>query len=429
MRSSQLFTRTSKDSNKSEVSRNAQLLTRAGYVHKLMAGVYQYLPLGLRVLNKIENIIREEMNAIGGQEILMPSLHPREIWEKTGRWDKVDVLYRLSGEKTDKPGDYEFALGPTHEETVTPLVAGFVQSYRDLPVATYQVQTKFRNEARPKSGLLRGREFRMKDMYSFHADQADLDAFYERTTQAYKNVYARSGVGHLTLMTYASGGMFSKYSHEFQTLTPYGEDIVYKLPGTDLAINKELIEDAEALREIIPNYKPGDEAKLEEHKAIEVGNIFKLGTRFSESFNAQFADRDGSLKKMIMGCYGLGPSRLMGTIAECLGDDNGLIWPENVAPYKVGIINLKKGQEQTDKVCEDIYAKLNKAGIECLYDDRDLSAGVKFADMDLLGLPWHLVVGPRGVEKNIVEIKNRATGVREELSLDAAMNKLTGASA
>ncbi len=333
MRSSQLFTRTSRETNKSEVSRNAQLLTRAGYVQRLMAGVYQYLPLGLRVLNKIEDIIREEMNAIGGQEVLMPALHPRENWEKTGRWDKVDVLYRLSSDRT-KPAEYDLALGPTHEETVTPLVAAFVHSYRDLPVAAYQIQTKFRNEPRPKSGLLRGREFRMKDMYSFHTDQADLDAFYERSIQAYVNVYKRCGVGAITLMTFASGGMFSKYSHEFQTVTPYGEDMVYRVPGTDLAINKEIMGDGEALREIIPNYKPGDEKNLKEEKAIEVGNIFKLGSRFTEAFNAQFADRDGSLKKIVMGCYGLGPSRLLGTIAECLSDDHGLIWPEAVAPYR-----------------------------------------------------------------------------------------------
>jgi prolyl-tRNA synthetase len=425
MRSSQLFTRTSKDSNKSEVSRNAQLLTRAGFVSRLMAGVYQYLPLGLRVLTKIENIIREEMNAIGGQEILMPSLHPREIWEKTGRWDKVDVLYTLSSDRTNPAAEHDLALGPTHEEAVTPLVSAFVQSYRDLPLAVYQLQTKFRNEARPKAGLLRGREFRMKDMYSFHADQADLDVFYERATQAYIRIYERCGLGELTLMTYASGGMFSKYSHEFQTITPYGEDTIYRLPGTKIAINKEIIADQDALREIIPYYKPGDEAKLEELKSIEVGNIFKLGTRFSDAFNAQYNDRDGTLKKMIMGCYGCGPSRVMGTIAECMSDDHGLVWPENVAPFKVGIVNLKVGQEKTDKACEHLYAALNKAGVETFYDDRDESAGVKFADMDLIGLPWHVVVGPRGIEKGFVELKNRKTGERQEFSMDGVLARLT----
>ncbi len=425
MRLSHLVTRTSKETNKAEVSRNAQMLTRAGYVSRLMAGVYQYLPLGLRVLNNIENIVRDEMNALGAQEVLMPSLHPREIWEKTQRWNKVDVLYKLnSGHSGNEECD--LCLGPTHEETVTPLVGAFIQSYRDLPTAVYQVQTKFRNEARPKSGLLRGREFRMKDMYSFHMEQADLDAFYDKTIVAYNNVYARCGIGDKTLITFASGGIFSKYSHEFQTVTPYGEDTVYRIPGTTTAINKEIIDDKEALKEIIPNYKPGDENKLEELKAIEVGNIFKLGSRFTEAFNVQYTDKDGTLKKIVMGCYGIGPSRILGTIAEVLSDDHGLVWPENVAPYKVGIVNLKQGHVETDKICEDAYAKLNKAGVTALYDDRDASVGVKFADMDLLGMPWQLVVGPRGLEKGVVEVKNRQTGERQELSLDSALNKLIG---
>ncbi|MGE3624466.1 MAG: proline--tRNA ligase [Bdellovibrionales bacterium] len=424
MRSSHLFTRTTKETNKAEVSRNAQLLTRAGYVSRLMAGVYQYLPLGLRVLNKIEDIIREEMNAIGGQEVLMPSLHPRENWEKTGRWGKVDVLYKLSSEEGGK-GEPDLALGPTHEETVTPLVQAYVQSYRDLPVAAYQIQTKFRNEPRPKSGLLRGREFRMKDMYSFHAEQGDLDAFYDRCAQAYMNVYSRCGVGDRTVMTFASGGMFSKYSHEFQTVTAYGEDMIYRVPGTDVAINKEIMGDRDALKDIIPNYKPGDEAKLQEEKAIEVGNIFKLGSRFSDAFGMQYTDQSGKLAKIVMGCYGLGPSRLLGTIAECLSDDKGLVWPESVAPYRVGIINLKVGNEQTDKVCNDLYEKLGRAKVETLYDDRDLSAGNKFADMDLLGIPVHITVGPRGLEKNTVEVKNRASGEKQEMGVESALAKVT----
>ncbi len=426
MRSSHLFTRTSKDANKSEVSRNAQLLSRAGFVTRLMAGVYQYLPLGLRVLNNIETIVREEMNAVGGQEILMSALQPREIWEKTGRWDKVDVLYTLSSDRVNPATAHDLALGATHEESVTPLAAAFIQSYRDLPFAAYQIQTKFRNEPRPKAGLLRGREFRMKDMYSFHADQADLDAFYERATAAYIRIYERCGLGALTLLTYASGGIFSKYSHEFQTISEYGEDIVYRLPGTQIAINKEIIGDQEALREIIPGYQPGDEAKLEELKAIEVGNIFKLGTRFTDAFNTNYTDRDGSMKKVIMGCYGLGPSRLMGTIAECMSDDKGLIWPENIAPFKVGIVNLKVGHEKGDKACEDMYATLRNAGIDALYDDRNESAGVKFADMDLIGLPWQVVVGPRGIEKDLVELKNRATSERQEVSVESALATLTG---
>ena len=422
MRSSQFFIRTSKETNKSEVSRNAQLLSRAGYVQRLMAGVYQYLPMGLTVLNKIEQIVREEMNALGAQEILMPSLHPKEIWDTTGRWDKVDVLYKLSSGHESK--DLDLALGPTHEETVTPLVTSFIQSYRDLPVAVYQLQTKFRNEPRPKAGLLRGREFRMKDMYSFHGDQADLDAFYDRAIQAYINVYERCGLGDRTLVTFASGGIFSKYSHEFQTLSEYGEDIIYRVPGTNTAINKEIIDDQAALRDIIPNYQPGDESKLEECKAIEVGNIFKLSTRFADAFGKQYTDQDGKLKPIYMGCYGIGPSRLVGTIAECMSDAHGLVWPDNIAPYRVGLINLKQGNEQTDKVCNELYAKLQQSGLAPLYDDRSESAGVKFADMDLLGMPWQVVVGPRGLEKGVVELKRRATGEKQELSLDSALSRL-----
>jgi prolyl-tRNA synthetase len=425
MRSTQLFTRSSKETNKSEPSRNAQLLTRAGYVSRLMAGVYQYLPLGLRVLTNIENIIRDEMNALGALECLMPSLHPRENWEKTGRWDKVDVLYTMSSDRADPKAPHDLALAPTHEESVTPLVGAFIHSYRDLPIATYQMQTKFRNEPRPKAGLMRGREFRMKDMYSFHADQADLDAFYERATQAYVNVYERCGLGDLTLVTFASGGMFSKYSHEFQTISEYGEDIVYRVPGTKIAINKEVISDQEALKDIIPGYKPGDESKLEELKAIEVGNIFKLGTRFADAFNVTYADRDGSVKKPVMGCYGIGPSRLVGTIAECMSDDLGLVWPEKVAPFKVGLINLRTGDAKTDAACDDLYAKLTKAGIDSLYDDRDERAGAKFADMDLIGLPWQIAIGPKSLEKGVVEVKNRRTEEKMEMSAESALAKLT----
>jgi prolyl-tRNA synthetase len=355
----------------------------------------------------------------------MPSLHPREIWDKTQRWDKVDVLYKLNSGHSGSE-ECDLCLGPTHEETVTPLVGAFIQSYRDLPTAVYQVQTKFRNEARPKSGLLRGREFRMKDMYSFHMEQSDLDAFYDKAIVAYNNVYARCGLGDKTLLTFASGGIFSKYSHEFQTITPYGEDTVYRIPGSKTAINKEIIDDKDALKDIIPNYKPGDENKLEELKAIEVGNIFKLGSRFADAFNVQYTDKDGTLKKIVMGCYGIGPSRILGTIAEVLSDEHGLVWPENVAPYKVGIVNLKQGHAETDKICEDAYAKLTKAGVTAIYDDRDASVGVKFADMDLLGMPWQLVVGPRGLEKGVVEVKNRASGERQELNPENALNKLIG---
>ncbi|MCA3244476.1 MAG: prolyl-tRNA synthetase [Alphaproteobacteria bacterium] len=418
MRRSHLFLKTRKEISKEEVSRNAQLLTRGSYVNQVMAGVYSYLPLGLRVLTKIEQIVREEMNAIGSQEVLMPALHPREIWDVTGRWDKVDVLFKLKG-----AGDRDLALGPTHEEVVTPLASTVINSYRDLPQAVYHIQTKFRNEARAKSGLLRGREFRMKDLYSFHTTQEDLDTFYDRVMAAYMKIYRRIGLGERTLITYASGGVFSKYSHEFQTLTDSGEDVVYAIPGTTevlgvqerFAINSEIIDDQEALRGILPNYQPGDEQKLVQHKTIEVGNIFKLGTRFSSACGLTFADKDGKPQHPIMGCYGIGPSRMMGTIAEILSDEKGLIWPEEVAPYKVNLLNLKASDATTTQAADALYDTLQRAGVEVLYDDRDVSAGEKFADADLLGCPWQAVVGPKGAEKGVVEWANRRTGAKQEL--------------
>ncbi|MHB9148449.1 MAG: proline--tRNA ligase, partial [Candidatus Amoebophilus sp.] len=311
MKLSNLITKTRKEASSQDVSVNAQLLERAGYISRLMAGVYSFLPLGLRVLTNIENIIREEMTKLGGQEILMPALQPRENWNITDRWDKVDVLFKLKG-----AGDRDLCLGPTHEEIVTPLIGSYIQSYKDLPTAVYQIQTKFRNEPRSKSGLLRGREFRMKDLYSFHRTQEDLDNFYEQAKIAYQNIFTRCGLGDITYLTYASGGVFSKYSHEFQTSTQYGEDIIYLCTNCSIAINKELIEEVFEC----PQCK---EVKLEEQKAIEVGNIFKLGTKFSNAFNLSYLDEFGKSQEIIMGCYGIGSSRLMGTIVEILHDNKG----------------------------------------------------------------------------------------------------------
>lgn len=402
MRQSKLFQKTSKDVNKVDVSKNARLLTKAGYVNQLMAGVYTYLPLGNRVLNNIENVIRDEMNNVGGQEILMPALQPRAIWDQTGRWNTVDVLFKLKG-----TGDSDLALGPTHEEVVTPLAGQYINSYKDLPFAAYQVQTKFRNEARAKSGLLRGREFRMKDMYSFHATQEDLDVFYDEVTQSYLNIYQRAGLGDITKLTHASGGTFSKYSHEFQTLTDAGEDIVYLVPGTNQAINKEIITEVSALREIVPNYKEGDEQNFVQAKAIEVGNIFKLGTKFSTACDVRFTDSDGSQKSPVMGCYGIGPSRLMGTIAECLSDDKGLVWPEEIAPFQVHLVSLVHDEADVAK-CDEIYHSLVQNGIEVLYDDRvDVRVGAKLADSDLFGIPNRIVVSKKTLAENAVEWKKR----------------------
>jgi prolyl-tRNA synthetase len=414
MRTSQLFTHTTRDAPAEEDSVNAKYLTRAGFVRKVAAGIYAYLPMGLATLFKIENIIRDEMNKIGSQEILMPALHPAENWQQTGRWDVFDVLFKLKG-----AGDRDFALGPTHEEIVTPLVGGFINSYRDLPASVYQIQTKYRNEARAKSGVLRGREFRMKDMYSFHATEDDLDSYYEQSKVAYENVFKRCGIGDITYLTYASGGSFSKYSHEYQMVTPCGEDIISICDSCRVAINREIIED---LNHACPECSGKN---LREEKAVEVGNIFKLMTRFSDAFKLKYTGADGQVSdKVYMGCYGIGPSRLIGTVVEASHDDAGIIWPESIAPYRVGLINLKAGDDIATPFADKIYQTLQAKGIDVLYDDRDERAGVKFADMDLIGLPWQITVGPRDAAEGKVEVKFRKTGEKQTLSLEDALRKV-----
>ncbi len=396
MRHTQLFTQTIKDISKEEVSLNAQLLLRAGFVDKLSAGIYTYLPLGLRVLTKIENIIREEMNALGAQEVLMPALQPKELWDTTERWNTVDVLFKLKGS-----GDKDFALGATHEEVVTPLVQRFVSSYKQLPIGVYQIQTKFRNEARAKSGLLRGREFRMKDLYSFHTSQEDLDGYYDRAKVAYMNIYKRCGLGETTMMVYASGGAFSKYSHEYQTFTEAGEDHVYVCESCHVGVNKEILED---LKNACPEC---GKSALVERKAIEVGNIFKLSTRFSDAFGFKVAGAEGQ-KQIYMGCYGIGSSRLMGSIVEVFHDAKGMLWPEEVAPFAVHLVSLCK-DENDMKQADALYEDLKKQGIEVLYDDRDARAGEKFADSDLIGIPARIVVSAKTLANKQVEVKKRTS--------------------
>jgi prolyl-tRNA synthetase len=390
MRQSQLFTKTVKELPKDETSYNAQALIRAGFIDKVAAGIYSYLPLGKRVLDKICLVIREEINAVGGQEILMTSLIPKENMEASGRWEVFDVLFRLNG--TDEK---EYALGATHEEIVSPLAKKFILSYKDLPFGVYQIQTKFRNEKRAKAGLLRGREFLMKDLYSFHVDQADLDVYYEKVTEAYKKIYHRLGLGDITYVTYAAGGTFSKYSHEFQTLAEAGEDLIYVCEKCHIAINKEIIAEQDTCP-ICGN------KKLAEKKAIEVGNIFKLGTKFSSSFNISYKDSFGKENLAIMGCYGIGPSRVMGTIVETYHDAKGIIWPENIAPFKIHLLSLNENE-----AAARIYEDLIKAGFEVLYDDREASAGEKFADADLIGCPYRVVVSKKTLADDSVEVKRR----------------------
>lgn len=406
MKQSQLFTKTRKVIAGDEPSINAQLLERAGFVSKLMAGVYSYLPLGLRVLTKIENIVRQEMNTVHGQEVFLPALQPKEVWEATGRWNSIDVLYKLKG-----AGDRDLALGPTHEEIITPLVAQYIQSYKDLPFAAYQIQTKFRNEVRSKSGLLRGREFRMKDLYSFHTSQEDLDQYYDTVKAAYLRIFDRCGLGDITYFTYASGGVFSKYSHEFQTVTEYGEDLVHVCAQCKVAINKEIIAD-------VPSCPDCGNKNLEEKKAIEVGNIFKLGTRFSASCSTLFTNQEDIQHPVIMGCYGLGTSRLMGSIVEILHDKAGIVWPKEIAPYAVHLVVLGK-EDEVYTQAQQIYEQLLKQGVEVLFDDRrGLNPGEKFADSDLIGIPTRMVISPKTMLNNQIELKDRKTGAVSYISYD-----------
>lgn len=386
-------------------SANARLLLQAGFVNQLAAGIYSYLPLGLRVLNKVKQIVREEMNAIDGQEILMPALTPKENWDKTGRWDEIDVLYKLEG-----AGGKEFALGSTHEEIVTPLVQQYVKSYKDLPVAVYQIQDKFRNEPRAKSGLLRGREFSMKDLYSFHIDQSDFEEYYEKSKTAYLNIFNRSGLDAKVVA--ASGGEFSKHSHEFQVFTESGEDIVFHC-DCGWAENKEIAKVGEG--EPCPNC----ENPVKMDKAIEVGNIFPLKTKFTDAFKFSVTGSDGKSVPVLMGCYGIGPSRVMGSIVEVHHDERGIIWPKSVAPYLIEIVTLNTKDEtvanRIKDVAESLHNDLEDAGVEVLWDDRpEASAGEKFADADMIGIPLRIVVSEKTLAEDSVEWKERAS---EEMQL------------
>ncbi len=397
MLQSKLFSKTSREVPADEVSVNAKLLFRGGFIDKLNAGVYTYLPLGLRVIKKIEQIIREEINAIGGQELLLPAMHPKQLWEQTGRWTSMTDLYKIQDSSSR-----EFALAGTHEEVVTPLAKRFVHSYRDLPSALYQFQTKFRMELRAKSGLLRGREFLMKDLYSFHADEKDLDAFYDRAADAYKKIFARVGIGEQTIFVFASGGSFSKYSHEFQALTPAGEDIIYLCQKCHIGVNREIIAD----QPTCPQCKGALDTTNGE-RAIEVGNIFKLKTRFSDAFRLTYKDATGKDKPVLMGCYGIGLGRLMGSVVEVHHDDAGIIWPEGISPFAVHIIALKDSPA-VRSCAEKTYTALQKGGIEVLYDDRtEASPGEKLTDSDLIGIPVRLLVSEKTLASDSVEVKRR----------------------
>lgn len=404
MRQSSLFTKTLKTAPSDEVSRNASLLIRAGYIHKEMAGVYSYLSLGLRTLEKIIRIIREEMNATGANEILMPALQDKQLWQKTDRWDdaKVDNWF-----KTEFKSGGETGLGITHEEPVTNMMRGHIASYRDLPKSVYQFQTKFRNELRAKSGIMRGKEFLMKDLYTFDRDEEAHQKSYAAVREAYLRVFNRLGIGDRTFVTFASGGIFSRFSEEFQTVSDAGEDIIYVHEGKGIALNKEVLTD-DVLAEL-----GVERADLVEKKAIEVGNIFHLGTKFSEPLGLTYKNESGETVPVVMGCYGIGPTRLLGTIVEVLADDKGLVWPQSVAPFQVHLLSLG-----ADEKASEIYEELLKAGIEVLYDDRDMRAGEKFAESDLLGIPYRIVIGKRSIESGEAEVKMRTNETGENVAIE-----------
>lgn len=406
---SKLFSKTLRQPPKEADTVNHKFLTQAGFVDQLMAGVYSYLPLGLRVLRHIEQVVREEMDNIGGQEVLMPILHPSDIWKTTGGWDKIDVLFKIKS-RTEK----DYALGQSEEEVVTPLVMSRVNTYKDLPLAVYQIHWKYRDELRAKSGILRGREFLMKDMYSFHETQDDFLEFYEIAKEAYKKVYSRLGL--TAKVTEASGGSFTeKISYEFMVLTDAGEDDILYCSECDYCINTEIAETK------VGDPCPKCGSKLDTAKASEVGNVFDLGQKYGKDFDLSFLDRDGKKQYPVMGCYGIGISRIMGVIVEKYHDDKGIIWPDSVAPFQLHLVGLDMDDSVVAKKAEDTYKLLQAEGVEVLFDDRvGVSAGEKFADSDLIGIPYRVVISKKTAEK--LEVKKRSEKETKFLSLEELLS-------
>lgn len=411
MRRTELFTKTSKTAPADEVAKNAQLLIRAGYVYKVMAGAYAYTPLGLRVLENIKQIVREEMDAVHGQELIMTAIQRKETWEQTGRWDEktVDVWF-----KSKLQDGTDIGFGWSHEEAIIEMMRQYVQSYKDLPQSVYQFQTKLRNELRAKSGIMRSREFVMKDMYSMHASQEDMDAYYDAVIAAYKRVFDRLGLGDRTFVTFASGGAFTKFSHEFQTLCDAGEDTLYANADRTVAVNEEVLDEAAAELGV-------DKNTLSPVTTAEVGNIFKFGTEKSEKMDFYYTGEDGLRHPVYLASYGIGVTRLMGVIVETLADDKGLVWPENIAPFKVYLVSIG---EQGKQAADALYETLSAQGIEVLYDDRDERPGSKFADAELMGLPYRVTVSDRLVADQKYELTERKTGETTLLTEDTLLDKL-----
>ncbi len=414
MRLSKLFTKTRKEAPADEVAKNAQLLIRAGYIHKEMAGAYDYLPLGLIVIENIKQIVREEMNALGGNEMLMTSLQRKEVWEKTDRWDekKVDIWF-----KTKLQNGHELGLGWSHEEPITDMMRSHINSYKDLPAYGYQFQTKMRNELRAKSGIMRSREFVMKDLYSYTSSEEKHKEFYDQAIEAYHKIFNRLGIGDITYLTLADGGAFTKFSHEFQTICEAGEDVIFLDKKKKIAVNKEIMQDDVLAQQ---GLKRED---LEEVKTAEVGNIFSFGGKKSEELGLTFTDVDGSIKPVILGSYGIGITRLLGVVTELLADEKGLVWPEAIAPAKVHIVRIGAESDVVTKA-DELYNKLQEAGVEAIYDDRELQPGEMLADADLLGIPKRIVISSKSIANGGVEVKSRTSSDSEIFTVEKLLASL-----
>jgi prolyl-tRNA synthetase len=417
MRQTQIFLKSRKEVPADEVTKNATLLIKAGFVYKEMPGVYAYLPLGLKVIEKIKQIAREEMAKVGGNELIMTALQRKELWEKTDRWDdrNVDVWF-----KTKLKNDTEVGLAWSHEEQITNMMTQYVSSYRDLPLYVYQFQTKLRNELRSKSGIMRGREFIMKDLYSYSRDEKSHEEFYAKMIIAYNNFYQRVGVGPETFVVAASGGAFTKnISHEFQTITDAGEDVVYVDRAKMLGVNSEVIDDSEALAKVGLKKE-----NLEQVKTSEVGNIFSFGAEKSEKLDLYYTDTDGQKKPVILGSYGIGITRIMGVIVEKFADEKGLVWPKAIAPFGIHLVSLHR--EVGDEVylkSEELYKELSKK-YEVLWDDREGTVGAKLNDADLFGMPMQVIVGQKGLDAGEIEIKVRQNNETVKVSFSEMYAKI-----
>lgn len=409
MKQSQLFTKTQKESPSDEQARNAQLLIRAGYIHKELAGVYQLLPLGLMVVQNIKQIVREEMTALGTNELLASTIQSKEVWERTDRWDdeKVDIWF-----KSELKAGGEIGFGWSHEEPLANMMKNHIASYKDLPCAIYQFQNKLRNEMRAKSGMMRGREFIMKDAYSFAATEDEHNDFYERSKDAYMRVFERLGLGDDTYITFASGGAFTEFSHEFQTICEAGEDICYINKEKDIAINEEVFND-ETCKELGVT-----KDEMVETKTAEVGNIFNFGRQKAEDVGLMFNDENGERIAVWMGSYGIGVTRLMGVLVEKFADDKGIVWPWSVAPYHAHLVGLNLDDEEMKDYADGVYESLKDMGVKTLYDDRiEARAGEKFSDSDLMGMPYRIIVSKKTKDENVFEVVQRQTGEVKKMTM------------